>query len=103
MLDACFIGDELTGAGFALAGVRSHPAPGSTEGLWRLVLAERERRQLVVLSAECGRPIREKLSQLLESHPLPPIVVLPGPAPADGPDGTIGEALDALGIEGISR
>ena len=103
MLDAGYIGDELTGAGFALAGVHTHTAPESVERLWRLLLAERERRQLVILSADCGQSIRQPLSDLLDQRPLPPVLVLPDPASGGGPDDVVGEALEALGVEATPR
>jgi len=103
MLDASYIGDELTGTGFALAGVHAHTAPDSEERVWRLLLAERERRALVMLSADCARGIAERLTALLESSPVPPVVILPGPETGGGPDAVIREALEALGIEELPR
>lgn len=103
MLDATYIGDELTGTGFKLVGIHAYPAPDSVERLWQLVLEERERRQLIMLSADCAHQIRQRLVELLDSHPLPPVVILPGSESGDGPVEVIGEALGALGIEGISR
>ena len=103
MLDASYIGDELTGTGFALVGIRARPAPDTAEGVWRLLLRERERRALVMLSAECARGIGQRLAELLECRPLPPVVVLPDPEAGGGPDDVIRNALAALGVEGMSR
>lgn len=99
MLDASFIGDELTATGFALVGIHTAAAPESRDRLWQLVLEERERRQLVMLSAECARRIRDRLDALIERQPVPPIVVLPDPGAAQATDGAIRDALDALGLE----
>lgn len=103
MLDASYIGEDLTGTGLALVGIRAHPVPESTEQLWQLVLNERDRRQLVMLSADCARQIGEPLHALLETHPLPPVLVLPDPETGQGPDEVINEAFAALGIEDMSE
>lgn len=102
MLEASYIGDELTGTGFRLAGIHAHTAPESPERLRRLVLDERERRELVLLSADCAPRIQQWLEELLVSRPLPPVVILPAPGSGGAPDPVIGGALAALGIEGIS-
>lgn len=101
MLEASYIGDDLTGTGFSLAGVRAHPVPDSVDQLWRLLLKERERRELVMLSADCARLIDEPLARLLEVRPVPPVVVLPA-AGRGGPGAVVASAFRALGIEGLS-
>jgi len=101
MLDASYIGDELIGTGLALAGVRVHPAPGSTEALWELVVAERTRRQLVMIAADSAHAIRERLSLLLETEPMPPVVILPDAGMGGGPADVIDEAMKVLGLEAL--
>lgn len=98
MLNAGYIGDDLTGTGFRLAGVNVHPVPDSIEQLWQLIMKERKRRHLVILSADCAELIHEPLERLLTLHPLPPVVVLPG-TPGE-PDAVVNAAFDALGLEG---
>lgn len=99
MLEASFIGDEITAGGFSLVGIRTRRAPDDIEALWRLILAECERRQLIMLSAACAGQVRARLDRLIEAQPIPPIVVLPDDESAPGFDSAITDALTTLGIE----
>jgi vacuolar-type H+-ATPase subunit F/Vma7 len=77
MLEACYIGDELISTGFALAGVRTRAVPESAEELWQVFLEARRTHQLLILSEAAAEPIRERLGRLLETEPLPPVMILP--------------------------
>lgn len=103
MLDASYIGDDLTGTGFSLVGFRVWPAPDSAEELWQLVVEERSRRHLVVLSSDSAGSIRDRLNRLLDTDPLPPVVVLPQSGADDNRGHVVAEAFRALGMEGLSR
>ena len=99
MLDASFIGDKLTGGGFALVGIRTPQVPETSDDLWRLILAERERRQLIMISAHCAARVADRLEQLIESRPVPPILVLADGDAELSTDSAIRKALTALGVE----
>lgn len=99
MLNALYIGDELTATGFRLVGLDVKPVPADVEALWALIQRERLSRQLIVLSESAAGPVRERIDLLLESEPLPPIVVLP--ENPDYVDHSVLQARQTLGIEAL--
>jgi vacuolar-type H+-ATPase subunit F/Vma7 len=70
-----FIGDEVTGAGYRLAGVRVEtPLPGEELSLLEHVRAQAE---LILVSAECASRIpAQSLSRILAA-PQPLVLVVP--------------------------
>lgn len=75
MQDILFIGDEVTAAGFRMAGVETRVA-GDGEGV-RIVTEELPRRRMILLTTELGQalpaPMVERLLQSVE----PVVVFLP--------------------------
>jgi vacuolar-type H+-ATPase subunit F/Vma7 len=102
MLNACFIGDTETAAGFGLVGVKTHALPADQRGLQRLVERERRTRDLIILSSDCRDRLGTELERLIGDNPLPPVITLP----AEGStkmDGIITEAYHAIGLGPVEK
>ena len=96
---ALFIGDPVLGGGFRLIGIDVKPSPPSPDALWRLLNSERQNRQLIILSRPAAEPIRDRIDEMLETRPIPPIMILP--EAADDVDRSIVHARLALGLETV--
>lgn len=75
-MSACvFIGDEVTAAGFRLAGVAVHvPRPEQVRTLFNRLLAEAE---LVLITAEYAQRVPPNLLQAAQLRSRPPVLVMP--------------------------
>lgn len=92
-----FIGDELTGAGFRLAGLRVFEAgPGEVEPLFRQAL---DQAPLVIITARASSDLPPSLLEDAVSRAQPPVTIVPeavgGPALPDIEH----EVRAALGVE----
>ena len=72
-----YIGDTVTAAGLALAGVRAHVTPPQAEAVMRALDALRGEADLVILDQTCASAIEPSLQEIVRDRPQPPIVVIP--------------------------
>ncbi|WP_137893150.1 V-type ATP synthase subunit F [Ramlibacter sp. 2FC] len=91
-----FLGDEVSAAGFRLAGARARvPAPGEEASF--LEQARREA-ELVLLSAECAARIPAPLLRRALTAPLPLVLVVPDLLGRAEPPDLAARLLAQLGI-----
>lgn len=75
MTPCAFMGDEVSAAGFRLAGIDVHvPGPGNATGLFRRLLAESE---LVLITAETAGLVPEEELRRARINGAPPVLVIP--------------------------
>lgn len=98
-LRLAYIGEEISGLGFRLAGARIYsPAasPGDIRGAIRQARGDCD---LVLLEAGLSELVREDLMRMLIEEPVPPILVVPVIlSDAELTTDALGEARRALGI-----
>lgn len=91
------IGDELTCAGFRLAGVATHtPAPGEAGAVLARTLGEA---RLVVLTQALADGVEPGLLRQALAREQPLLVVMPGIAAPDAPSDLSRRMRAVLGIE----
>ncbi len=97
MKETAFIGDELTGAGFRLSGIRVHIAdPEQPEELFQQVLSEAG---FVILTHEVANRLPPAGLQAAVARARPPVAIVPAVASAEpGPD-LAREVRITLGME----
>ena len=97
MAAPAFIGDELTGAGFRLAGARVF-VPEPSEGAGALGRARAEA-DIILITADCARRIDRSVLReaLMAAHPM--VVVVPDAASAVAPPDIAAQLRSALGID----
>ena len=96
MLDAVFIGDEVTGAGYRLAGLRAVTA-GPEEAAEALASA-REEAELVLIGAGSAAGIAADELEHAQRLGAPPVVVVPDAQGAEPRD--LGAVINkAFGLE----
>jgi vacuolar-type H+-ATPase subunit F/Vma7 len=70
-----FIGDEVTAAGFRLAGVTVHvPPPEQVKSLFNRLLTEAE---LILITAEYADRVPARTLQAAQLRSRPPVLVMP--------------------------
>ena len=97
MIAAVFIGDEVTAAGYRLAGARVVVSePGQAADALAGALASAE---LVLLTAACaaGIPRRQLDRVMRDAHP--PLIVVPDAAGLDEPEDLVAAVDRALDID----
>jgi vacuolar-type H+-ATPase subunit F/Vma7 len=72
-----YIGDAVTAAGLALAGVRTHVTPPRAEAVMQALDALHGEADLVILDQDCASAIEPGLQEMVRDRPQPPIVVIP--------------------------
>ncbi len=97
MRDILFIGDEVTAAGFHMAGVDTL-VPGAGEGARAVAEALPERR-VILLTTELGQELPNAMVEKLLHSVDPVVVFLPDLRGHDGPLDLEGRVRRALGIE----
>ena len=91
-----FIGDELTAAGFRLAGARVHSPPaGEIPDLFRRLRQECE---LLILTAEAAGGVPEALMQQTTSAGRPLLLVVPDARERRGPEDLAAMLRNKLGM-----
>jgi vacuolar-type H+-ATPase subunit F/Vma7 len=92
-----FIGDELTGAGFRLAGLRIFEAqPGEVESLFRQAL---EQAPLVIITAKASTGVPRDLLEDAVSRAQPPVTIVPEAVAGPPLPDIEREVRAALGVE----
>ncbi len=97
MAAPAFIGDELTGAGFRLAGARVFvPEPSEVAGVFRRARAAAD---VILITADCARRIDPSVLReaLMAARPL--VVVVPDAAGAVAPPDLAAQLRSALEID----
>ena len=94
---ATFIGDEMTGAGFRLAGLRVHsPEPEHLPEVFRTALAEAS---LVIMTGEfAGQLPAGELRQAM-TRARPPVAIVAAATSTLGETELVHEVRTALGME----
>ena len=97
MAGATFIGDELTGAGFRLAGLRVYtPSPAQIPEIFRQVLNE-DSLLLITGSAAAQLPPAEVAQAIARA--APPVYIVPGVRDDIGISDLAREVRTTLGME----
>ena len=75
MTPCAFMGDEVSAAGFRLAGIDVHvPGPGKSPDLFRRLLVES---RLVLITAESAGLVPAELLRRAQIEGAPPVLVIP--------------------------
>lgn len=97
MNEPVFIGDELTGAGFRLAGIRVlQPDPDALEDVFRRVLQEAP---LVVVTAQIASELPAELVEEAVGLAQPPVAIVPAASGGPPLPDMEHEVRAALGVE----
>lgn len=92
-----FIGDELTGAGFRLAGIRViQPEPDALEGVFNRALEEAP---LVILTAGFASELPAHLVEEAVGRAAPPVAIVPAASGGPPLPDMEHEVRAALGVE----
>ncbi|MDQ2092191.1 V-type ATP synthase subunit F [Marimonas arenosa] len=98
MQEILFIGDEVTAAGFRLAGVDTRvAAPGEAA---ELVTAEMPQRRVILLTTELGQALPKAVMDRLQQSAEPVVVFLPDLPGRAGALDLEARVRRELGIEG---
>ena len=94
-----YIGDALTGAGLALAGVRATVARPVADGLWQQFRDAHASCELLILASDVAADLGEGLEALIEAEPIPVVAVLPDVfSEKVSPSSSVANAMQILGV-----
>jgi len=84
MLEAVFIGDEVTGAGYRLAGLRIVTA--GPDGAGEALASAREEAVLILIGAGSAAGVDAAELEAMQRRSEPPVVVVPDALGGEPPD-----------------
>lgn len=94
-----FVGDSLSALGYALLGAQRYSPPLEEPGVLQALSEARRESDLVVIQVEYAALLGTQLTQLIVTHPRPPVVVVPAlHEDAALPTHTLDQARLVLGV-----
>lgn len=76
-LRLAYIGEEISGLGFRLAGARTYTPPATSGEVRDAIREARADCDLVLLESGLSELVREDLTAMLIEQPVPPVLVIP--------------------------